>query len=174
MALSMVVSWYENFHRRCRPGGGSEGIARRPRSAPGDPARDRPGGRPARAATEAGTHAARAPWQRPRGRSREAPPPPHGGPGPSGTRGQPSLNAVDSSVVVAAFATWHESHTPARRVVDRRELQRVGIVGGAVYDGLIAMTAGAHQATLVTLDRRANATYRRCGLRTRFLDGSAD
>jgi predicted nucleic acid-binding protein len=136
------------------------------------------------------------------------------------------LNAVDSSVVVAAFASWHESHASARRAVDRRprlvahcaleaysvltrlpapyrapgelvvtflddrfpeepltlvpralqqlagELQRAGIVGGAVYDGLVAVTAAAHRATLLTLDRRAETTYRRCGLRARFLDGT--
>ncbi len=37
-----------------------------------------------------------------------------------------------------------------------------GIVGGAVYDGLIALTARAHNATLVTLDRRAAVTYQLC------------
>src|SRR5262245_7588904 len=224
--IQVVESWYEDFHRRCRSGGGPEGSAGCPRPAPGHPARDRPGGRSARAGAKAGSHATRAPWEGPRRRSRETPPPPHRGPGAGGPRGQPSLNAVDSSVVVAAFASWHESHTVARRVVDRRprlvahcaleaysvltrlpapyratgvlvvaflddrfredpltlaprvlrqlpgELQRAGLVGGAVYDGLVAMTAVAHRATLVTLDRRADATYRRCGVRTRFLDGA--
>jgi predicted nucleic acid-binding protein len=34
-----------------------------------------------------------------------------------------------------------------------------GISGGATYDGLIATTARANKATLVTLDRRALPTY---------------
>ena len=38
-------------------------------------------------------------------------------------------------------------------------LQEVGVFGGATYDGLIAMTAAAEGATLLTLDRRALATY---------------
>ena len=117
------------------------------------------------------------------------------------------MNAVDSSVVVAAFASWHESHEVARRAVDRRprlvahvlvvtfldgrfpeepltlaprslqhlvkDLEHLGIAGGAVYDGLVAMSAAAHEATLLTLDHRAEATYRRCGVRARFLDGDA-
>lgn len=38
-------------------------------------------------------------------------------------------------------------------------LQELGVAGGATYDGLIAITAAAHDSTLVTLDRRALATY---------------
>ncbi len=38
-------------------------------------------------------------------------------------------------------------------------LEELGIWGGATYDGLIAMTAAAEGATLVTLDRRARRTY---------------
>jgi predicted nucleic acid-binding protein len=38
-------------------------------------------------------------------------------------------------------------------------LEELGISGGATYDGLIAMTAAAEGATLVTLDRRARRTY---------------
>jgi predicted nucleic acid-binding protein len=124
---------------------------------------------------------------------------------------------VDSSVAIAAFASWHEHHDPARRVVSdgpglvahsaletysvltrlpephrveadavatflerqfpqspivlgRRDqhalvgrLSRAGIVGGAVYDALIAFTAKAHDATLMSLDARAATTYERCG-----------
>ncbi len=44
-----------------------------------------------------------------------------------------------------------------------------GISGGSVYDALIAMTAKAAGAEIVTLDRRALATYERCGAATRLL-----
>lgn len=124
--------------------------------------------------------------------------------------------AVDSSVVVAACASWHESNAAALRTFERKprlighcaleafsvltrlpapqrvpsalvveflrrrfpleplmlsaaamrdlagELHERGIVGGAVYDGLVAMSARAHGASLLSLDRRAAETYRRC------------
>lgn len=41
-------------------------------------------------------------------------------------------------------------------------LADAGVVGGAVYDGLIALAARAAGATLVSLDVRAAATYERC------------
>ena len=131
--------------------------------------------------------------------------------------------AVDSSVVVAACASWHESHAIALRAFERRprlighcaleaysvltrlpapqrmpsalvveflrerfpheplvlpaaelrdlvaDLHQRGITGGAVYDGMVAMSARAHGAELVSLDRRAAETYRRCEVAHRLL-----
>jgi len=133
------------------------------------------------------------------------------------------LIAADTSVVIAAFATWHEAHIQAKRVVadgpalpapaaleayavltrlppphrangaivrdylgrafpsqplmlpaDRlqrlvSELVALGVVGGASYDAVIALTAQHHRYQLVTLDTRARATYDRVGVSTRFL-----
>ncbi|MGI8593029.1 MAG: PIN domain-containing protein [Solirubrobacteraceae bacterium] len=42
------------------------------------------------------------------------------------------------------------------------ELADAGLVGGSVYDALIAVGARDAGATLISLDRRAAATYRRC------------
>ena len=42
-------------------------------------------------------------------------------------------------------------------------LTGAGIVGGASYDGLVALEANAHAHTLLTLDNRAQATYQRLG-----------
>jgi len=42
------------------------------------------------------------------------------------------------------------------------ELAEVDLVGGVVYDALIALAARDAGATLVSLDRRAATTYRRC------------
>lgn len=135
--------------------------------------------------------------------------------------------ALDSSVVVAAFGAWHESHPVARETLDLRpalpahaaleaysvltrlpdpfraapelvagflsaafgtkrlvlgareygvlpaNLARLGIAGGSVYDALIAMTAKSAGAEIVTLDRRAFATYERCGVGARLLEGAA-
>lgn len=44
-----------------------------------------------------------------------------------------------------------------------------GISGGAAYDALVAATAAAHGAELVTCDRRALPVYERYGLRTRIV-----
>jgi toxin FitB len=42
-------------------------------------------------------------------------------------------------------------------------LADAGVSGGASYDGLVALEAKAHARTLLTLDERAQATYRRLG-----------
>jgi predicted nucleic acid-binding protein len=48
-------------------------------------------------------------------------------------------------------------------------LADLGIAGGAVYDALIAFTAEAAGAELLTLDRRAMVTYQRCRTPARLL-----
>jgi predicted nucleic acid-binding protein len=134
------------------------------------------------------------------------------------------VRAVDTSVVVAAFASWHEHHERARaalddgaRLIDHcaletysvltrlpsphrstsevvREFLRLrfsdsylrldarayrefvlnlperGITGGAVYDAVVAATAVANSAELVSCDRRALPTYERFGGRIVLLD----
>jgi len=49
-----------------------------------------------------------------------------------------------------------------RRLVPR--LSSAGVSGGATYDGLIACTAAHFGLTLLTLDRRAAESYRRCAV----------
>lgn len=44
-------------------------------------------------------------------------------------------------------------------------LSRMGIVGGAVYDALVALAAAEHGADLATRDARARATYETVGAR---------
>jgi len=51
-----------------------------------------------------------------------------------------------------------------------RELAHCGIEGGAAYDGLIGLVARAHDAVLLTRDRRARGTYEALGVKLRFLD----
>jgi predicted nucleic acid-binding protein len=133
------------------------------------------------------------------------------------------VRAADTSVVVAAFASWHEHHDAARRALDgglrlvehcaletysvltrlpaphrspgavvaeflrmrfpepwvrlnaaahRRfvlELSAHGVTGGASYDALVAASAGAAGAELVTCDRRAAGTYERYGTKVHFI-----
>jgi hypothetical protein len=43
-------------------------------------------------------------------------------------------------------------------------LAAAGVFGGASYDGLVALEAHAHSHTLLSLDERAQDTYRRLGV----------
>jgi len=133
------------------------------------------------------------------------------------------MKAADTSVVVAAFASWHEKHEAARRALDEGlglvehcaletysvltrlppphrapgevvrdfivarfpapflrltpaeyrkfllELAKLEIAGGAAYDALVAATAAARSAELITCDRRAAPLYERYGVRAQML-----
>lgn len=81
---------------------------------------------------------------------------------PSGLAAAPDLAA---SVLAERFPD-----RPLR--LDAREhaklLERLAaadVFGGSSYDGLVALEARAHDRTLLTLDRRAQATYLRLGAR---------
>jgi predicted nucleic acid-binding protein len=128
------------------------------------------------------------------------------------------MKVVDSSVVIAAFASWHEHHMVASKALADRPrlvahaaiesysvltrlppphraqpsivhrfiterftdpfltLSETGyqellatvaagqILGGPTYDALIAFTTAEHQATLMSLDHRAVATYETIGV----------
>lgn len=50
-----------------------------------------------------------------------------------------------------------------------REIAAAGIVGGASYDALIALTTRAAGATLVSADQRARRTYAKLGVSVRAL-----
>ena len=133
------------------------------------------------------------------------------------------MKAADSSVVVAAFASWHEHHDRARDALDHglrlidhcaletysvltrlpaphrcpsdvvRDFLRLrfdepflrldarayktfvldlpehAIAGGGAYDALVAATAVAHRARLITCDRRAASVYEAYGVRATYL-----
>ena len=133
------------------------------------------------------------------------------------------MKAADTSLVVAAFASWHESHDAARRALDGglriiehcaletysvlsrlppphrtsgdviRDFLKArfpqpflrlsekayrdfilglpghGVNGGAAYDALVAATAAACGAELLTCDRRALPIYESYGVRAQFL-----
>lgn len=56
---------------------------------------------------------------------------------------------------------------------DRRALlptlAGAGVFGGASYDGVVALEARSHGRTLLTLDQRAQDTYRRLGVSFRVI-----
>ena len=133
------------------------------------------------------------------------------------------MRAADTSLVVAAFASWHQAHERARRALDSglrliehcaletysvltrlppphrvsgdivrdflaarfpEQFLRLSssqyrefvlglpdrqITGGATYDALVAATAIANDAELITCDRRAVPVYERYGVRSQLL-----
>ena len=133
------------------------------------------------------------------------------------------MKVADTSLVVAAFASWHEKHAFARSALDQglelvdhcaletysvltrlppphraatglvrdflaarfpRPLLRLNaaafqafvlglperqIAGGAAYDALVAATAAANSAVIVTCDRRAVPVYERYEVRAEVL-----
>lgn len=74
-----------------------------------------------------------------------------------------------ASVLAAAFpeACWLEA-IGTREVFPR--LADLDIVGGSVYDALVAQAAVINQRSLLTRDRRAERTYRTLGVEYRFVD----
>ncbi|AFV91065.1 PilT protein domain-containing protein [Acidipropionibacterium acidipropionici ATCC 4875] len=63
------------------------------------------------------------------------------------------------------------SASATRRVP--RDLASAGVAGGAAYDGLVAIAALEHGATLVTRDARARSTYEALGAQVRVLADEA-
>ena len=56
-----------------------------------------------------------------------------------------------------------------RVVVPKALRDRLQLTGGAAYDGVLALTAAAHRAELLTRDRRAATTHEALGVRYRLL-----
>jgi len=133
------------------------------------------------------------------------------------------VTALDTSVVIAAFSTWHEAHVTARRAVTsdavipahvmtetyavltrmpepfrmdaatvatylaRQWSGRViapdaalyesltaaaataGVMGGGTYDAVVGLTAHSFGHELLSLDVRAERTYRSVGIAYRLL-----
>jgi predicted nucleic acid-binding protein len=80
---------------------------------------------------------------------------------------------AEPSAVVAYLDQFLESSPIQTRSDAHREalalLVDEGRAGGAVYDALIALAARDAQVALVSLDRRAERTYRLCGVEARML-----
>jgi hypothetical protein len=76
----------------------------------------------------------------------------------------PAGLAVPAAAAARALGTRF-SAAPLE-VPDRSAVLRdlAGVSGGASYDGLVALEAAAHDRTLLTLDERAQVTYRRLGV----------
>lgn len=74
------------------------------------------------------------------------------------------LDARTAADALAALP-WGVVDLPAAvRSTFVQRLAQVGVLGGAVYDGLVGLTAAEHGLTLLTRDRRARRTYDALGV----------
>lgn len=81
--------------------------------------------------------------------------------------GDARVSPEDAVVLIDAnFAEVLESSSGG---LVHREFARRGVAGGAVYDGLVALAAREHGATLVTRDARARSTYEALGVAVEIL-----
>lgn len=84
----------------------------------------------------------------------------------------PAPNRLTGAAATRLISTNfpHSRYLGARRTAALlAELPGRGVTGGSVYDALVGATAVEHDLTLVSLDRRALATYRELGVRVRTL-----
>lgn len=85
----------------------------------------------------------------------------------------PAGLAVDAGTASAVLAERFPEPSLTVAAVERTAListlARAGVVGGASYDGLVALEAAAYDRPLLTLDRRAVETYQRLGAAHRII-----
>ncbi len=78
--------------------------------------------------------------------------------------GDARLSATDAARLLdARFTTPLNLSGPHAQTV-HATLSRLGIAGGAVYDGLVALAAKEHGVALATRDARARGTYDAVGV----------
>jgi predicted nucleic acid-binding protein len=87
----------------------------------------------------------------------------------------PPPHRLAAPIASELLASWF----PPERVLhlDRRQVRSLlgrfapaGVDGGAAYDGLVAVTAAAHDEVLLTRDVRAVRTYDRLGISYELVD----
>ena len=82
--------------------------------------------------------------------------------------------SVDAAVVARAIASQFADPVLMDPDVARRLpnlLAAAGVLGGAVYDGLVGVTAREAALPLITRDGRALATYAALGVRVELVPG---
>jgi predicted nucleic acid-binding protein len=78
-------------------------------------------------------------------------------PPPNRLSGADALRLIEENFPDSRFLSAQAAADALRRFVAK------GVVGGAVWDGLVAATAREHNLTLLTCDRRAQPTYEAVG-----------
>jgi len=78
--------------------------------------------------------------------------------------GDARLSAEDAARLLDARFTRPLTLSGSSAEAVHVTLSRLGIAGGAVYDGLVALAAKTHGAALATRDARARGTYDAVGV----------
>jgi predicted nucleic acid-binding protein len=78
--------------------------------------------------------------------------------------GDARLSAEDAALLLNTRFTTPLTLTESRAQQVHAILSSLGIVGGAVYDGLVALAAKEHGVALATRDARARGTYDAVGV----------
>lgn len=79
--------------------------------------------------------------------------------------GDARLSAEDAAHLLDARFTTPLTLSGSVAAQVHRTLSRLGIAGGAVYDGLVALAAKEHGVALATRDARARGTYDAVGVK---------
>lgn len=87
--------------------------------------------------------------------------------------GDARVSATDAVLLIEDNFEERLSLSPERAGQVHQLLAARGIAGGATYDGLVALVAQEHDATLVTRDARARGTYEAMGVRVIVLVDSS-
>lgn len=85
--------------------------------------------------------------------------------------GDARLDPRDAVRLIDDNVGEHLLPSPETTRAAHRELARLGVCGGATYDGLVALAARDSGAVLVTRDARARPTYEAVGARVHLLVG---
>lgn len=83
--------------------------------------------------------------------------------------GEARVSPADAVVLIDDNFVGNLALSPDRAVEAHRDLARLGVSGGATYDGLVALAASEHHAVLATRDARARPTYEAVGARVEVI-----
>jgi predicted nucleic acid-binding protein len=87
--------------------------------------------------------------------------------------GDARLTPADAVLLIDDNFVQHLVLSVDGDVAAQRDLARLGVAGGATYDGLVALAAREHDAVLVTRDARARPTYEAIGVRVEAIVASS-
>jgi predicted nucleic acid-binding protein len=86
--------------------------------------------------------------------------------------GNARLSPADAVLLIDDNFVEHLMLSVEGAAAAHRNLARLGVAGGATYDGLVALAAREHDAVLVTRDARARLTYEAIGVQVEAIGAS--
>lgn len=87
--------------------------------------------------------------------------------------GDARVSSADAVVLIDENFEGNLTLPPKTVAGAHRDLAGLGILGGACYDGLVALAARQHGFVLATRDARARSTYEAVGVRVEVVTGDS-